>query len=277
MESVRKTKVIIAGGATVLLLFSGIAISIKGGATPKDDYYSAKNNYSTTVTTNNLAKVTTAHTTIKACETPTVETTYPIRFEIKMLDKEDNDSTGTTTTKSSENAQKPKTEKAKTTTKTLTVTEDSALIPIISDNDEICYTKIEPEEIVPEEVVPEEVIPEETVSEEIVTEDYTPYTWDGPVLNSFSGMVYGPSGTETYYNLDMTGVISIMESCGYYYDYWVREDGVKMYGDYVMVAADLNIRPRGSIVPTSLGLGIVCDTGGFVGWNSTNLDIATTW
>ena len=103
------------------------------------------------------------------------------------------------------------------------------------------------------------------------------YEWDGPVLNSFAGIVQGPSGNETFYNLDMSGVIGIMQNIGYDYSYWVRSDGVKMFGDYVMVAADLSIRPRGSLIPTSLGMGIVCDTGGFVSWDNTRLDIATTW
>ena len=64
---------------------------------------------------------------------------------------------------------------------------------------------------------------------------------------------------------------------GYDYEYWVRDDGVKMLGDYVMVAANLNLRPRGSLVETSLGTGIVCDTGGFAKKNPTQLDIAVTW
>lgn len=102
-------------------------------------------------------------------------------------------------------------------------------------------------------------------------------SWDGPILNSYNGLISGPSGNETYYNLYMGGVIANMQSLGYDYDYWVRDDGVKMYGDYVMVAADLSIRPKGTIVETSLGEGIVCDTGGFVNWDSTRLDIATAW
>ena len=61
------------------------------------------------------------------------------------------------------------------------------------------------------------------------------------------------------------------------YPYWVREDGVKMLGNYVMVAANLDLRPRGSKVPTSLGMGLVCDTGGFARNNRTQLDIATSW
>ena len=75
----------------------------------------------------------------------------------------------------------------------------------------------------------------------------------------------------------MSGVISIMRGIGNNDQYWVRSDGVKMLGDYVMVAANLNIRPRGSLVETSLGTGIVCDTGGFAAVNPTQLDIAVNW
>lgn len=103
-----------------------------------------------------------------------------------------------------------------------------------------------------------------------------PQTGTG-VLNRTLGTVMGPSGKETYYNLDMSGVIAIMQSMGYYADYWVREDGVKMYGDYIMVAANLSIRPKGTLVQTSLGMGMVVDTGGFAAANPYQLDIATTW
>ena len=68
-----------------------------------------------------------------------------------------------------------------------------------------------------------------------------------------------------------------MEALGYDYKYWIREDGVKMYGNYVMCAADLSIRPKGTILQTSLGTGIVCDTGSFVNQNRYQLDIATNW
>ena len=97
------------------------------------------------------------------------------------------------------------------------------------------------------------------------------------VLNRTLGTVMGPSGKETFYNLDMSGVIAIMQSMGYYADYWVREDGAKMLGDYIIVAADLNKYPRGTIVETSLGKGIVCDTGSFTQNSDTQLDIATDW
>ena len=103
------------------------------------------------------------------------------------------------------------------------------------------------------------------------------YTSDGAGLTASKGVHYGPSGKETYYNLNMSGVIDIMRGMGNNDNYWVRSDGVKMLGNYVMVAADLNTRPRGSIVDTSLGQGIVCDTGGFAASNPTQLDIATAW
>ena len=92
-----------------------------------------------------------------------------------------------------------------------------------------------------------------------------------------SGVFYGPSGKETYYNLDMSGVISTMRGMGNNDEYWIRMDGAKMLGDYIMVAADLNKHPRGSIVETSLGQGIVCDTGSFTYTSDTQLDIATSW
>ena len=57
----------------------------------------------------------------------------------------------------------------------------------------------------------------------------------------------------------------------------VRADGVKTLGGYVMVAANLRISPKGSFIKTSLGTGIVVDTGGFAAHNPTQLDIATNW
>ena len=101
--------------------------------------------------------------------------------------------------------------------------------------------------------------------------------WKGPVLTKSRGTIMGPSGKETYYNLNMDGVVRIMRRMGNNDEYWVREDGVKMLGDYVMVAANLDIRPRGSLVETSLGMGIVCDTGTFAKRNPYQIDIAVSW
>ena len=102
-------------------------------------------------------------------------------------------------------------------------------------------------------------------------------TWTGAVLTKSAGVVYGPSGKETYYNLDMSGVINIMRNLGYTGEYWVRSDGAKMLGDYIMCAANLSVHPRGSLVESSMGTCIVCDTGGFAYSNPNQLDIATTW
>ena len=100
----------------------------------------------------------------------------------------------------------------------------------------------------------------------------------GGKLTKRAGIYYGPSGKESYYNLDMSGVVSTMRSLGYTGEYAVRSDGVKTLGGYVMVAADLNAYPKGTLVSTSLGTGIVCDTGGFV-YNGSGVvfDIATDW
>ncbi len=106
----------------------------------------------------------------------------------------------------------------------------------------------------------------------------TASTYSGAVLTRSAGRVVGPSGgEETYYNMDMSGVIQIMRNMGNTDEYWVRDDGVKMLGAYVMVAANLSVYPRGSYVATSLGTGIVCDTGGFAVNSPYNLDIATNW
>jgi hypothetical protein len=60
-------------------------------------------------------------------------------------------------------------------------------------------------------------------------------------------------------------------------EYWIREDGCKMLGDYIMCAANLDVRPRGSLVESSLGTCIVCDTGGFAYSDPYQLDIAVNW
>ena len=104
--------------------------------------------------------------------------------------------------------------------------------------------------------------------------------WNGDVLSKSKGAIVGPSGKETYYNLNMSSVVRAMRNIGYSeeeYPYWVREDGVKMLGKYVMVAANYDIRPKGTIIQSSLGEAIVCDTGGFAKRNATQIDIAVSW
>lgn len=108
---------------------------------------------------------------------------------------------------------------------------------------------------------------------------------EAPVVNSYSGqkltasagVVQGPSGKESYYNMDMSTVVANANAQGISGSQWVRSDGAKMLGNYVMVAANLSVHPRGSIVSTSLGSGIVVDTGTFAASNQNQLDIATAW
>ena len=102
-------------------------------------------------------------------------------------------------------------------------------------------------------------------------------TYSGTPLSKSKGRINGPIGTETYYNLDMSGIVARLQRKGYEGEYWIREDGCKMFGSYIMVAASFELHPYGSIVETSLVYAIVCDTGGFVEWNPTGIDIATNW
>lgn len=108
-------------------------------------------------------------------------------------------------------------------------------------------------------------------------EEYSTSVYEGSVLTASSGVNYYGSQRETYYNLDMSGCVNIMRGMGNTDEYWVREDGCKMLGNYIMCAANLNIHPRGSLVETSLGTAIVVDTGGFADSDPYQVDIAVTW
>lgn len=111
--------------------------------------------------------------------------------------------------------------------------------------------------------------------EEESYEDSGDYEWSGKKLTKSAGVVSGsqtPSGyRETYYNLNMNGCLRAMglDSDGY----GVRSDGVKTYNGYVMVASpNLSKYPKGSYIPTTLGMGYVVDY-----CPSGALDIAVTW
>lgn len=118
-------------------------------------------------------------------------------------------------------------------------------------------------------------VAEETVDLNVSTKNSS---WTGQVLNSYVGAVYGPSGgKEVYYNMNMSQVVANLKSAGYEGDYWVRDDGIKMFGSYVMVAACYSVHPYGSFVETTLGTAIVCDTGTFAYSYPQMLDVAVTW
>lgn len=92
------------------------------------------------------------------------------------------------------------------------------------------------------------------------------------------GVFYGPSGKETYYNLNMSGIVKLLKSMQIQGDYWIREDGAKMYGNYVLCAADLRKYARGTIIQTSLGKAIVADTGSFTtNGSGVQVDLAVAW
>lgn len=91
----------------------------------------------------------------------------------------------------------------------------------------------------------------------------------GGILTPSSGVNMFNNRKETYYNLDMSGVVANAKNMGIEGDYWVRGDGVKMYGNYVIVAAQMD---KGTIIETSLGAGIVLD------WcPAGTIDIAVSW
>lgn len=90
------------------------------------------------------------------------------------------------------------------------------------------------------------------------------------------GRIKGVQAEETYYNLPMYRVVETMRMRGYSeadYPYYIREDGVKMLGDFIIVAADLTKYPRGTVVYTTLGQGLVCDTGE----DLNGFDLAVEW
>ncbi len=119
------------------------------------------------------------------------------------------------------------------------------------------------------------------ITQEYVTvlqpSDYTSYTRSAVPLTKELGVVFGPSGKETWYNLDMSKNVERLNSMGYPGKYWIRADGVKMCGDYIMCAASYLVHPFGSLVETSLGTAIVADTGGFAVTEPNMIDIATSW
>lgn len=120
-----------------------------------------------------------------------------------------------------------------------------------------------------------------TINDDAISGTYDDIPKDKTLYKLYqSGVHYGPSGRETYYNLPMENIVSHMRRRGYdemQYPYWIREDGIHMLGGYVMVAADLSSRPRGTILETSVGMAIVCDTGSFVAKYPDGIDIATNW
>lgn len=98
-------------------------------------------------------------------------------------------------------------------------------------------------------------------------------------LNKRDGVNYYNGTKETYYNLDMTKIYERADkNFGSHHKKWTREDGVKMYGPYVVLAVPFDVYPYGTTdIETSLGLGVALDTGKFAETNKNQIDVAVDW
>lgn len=127
--------------------------------------------------------------------------------------------------------------------------------------------------------IPSDSVPASTPEPSTASTPTPVYSYSGAVLTPTAGRISGPSGVETYYNLDMSGVVANTKNAGVAGDYWVREDGVKMYGNYVIAACDISgiVHNRYDVVETSLGSALCMDTGTFAASDPHQIDIAVTW
>lgn len=102
---------------------------------------------------------------------------------------------------------------------------------------------------------------------------------DASTLTRRGGVNYYNGQKETWYNLDMSAVYAKADAnFGRHHKKWTREDGVKCYGPYVVLAVPFDVYPYGTTdIPTSLGLGIALDTGAFAETNKNQVDIAVSW
>ena len=94
------------------------------------------------------------------------------------------------------------------------------------------------------------------------------------VLTAKLGTVNYNGHKETWYNLPMNRVVERAQNMGIPAEYWVRDDGVKMFGQWVILAAD-DSAIRYTFVDTSLGKGIILDT--HTTGDPNLYDIATDW
>lgn len=93
------------------------------------------------------------------------------------------------------------------------------------------------------------------------------------ILTATLGRISYSGHTETWYDLPMDKVVANAQEdipC----EYWVRDDGVKMFGEWVIVASHPSVI-RYSLVETSLGQGIVLDR--HTAGDTELYDIATDW
>jgi hypothetical protein len=94
------------------------------------------------------------------------------------------------------------------------------------------------------------------------------------ILTAKLGTIEYQGHTETWYDLPMSKVVANAQEAGIPCEYWIRDDGVKMFGEWVIVASHPSA-PKYSFVDTSLGLGIILDRHEMPDKNL--YDIATDW
>ena len=95
------------------------------------------------------------------------------------------------------------------------------------------------------------------------------------ILTARLGRVVYDGHPETYYNLRMDYVCQRATDLGIQGQYSVREDGCKMFGEYIIVATNWDVHPYGSLIETSRGMGIVLDH--HTNNDKTTVDLATDW
>lgn len=225
----------------------------------------------------NLVAFAVAFITVATVSISTPINRYDVMADEEIISEVDKSDTGVVSLVSSSTVDiAPK--KVELETKSVVEDETEPTSEEVTENSEVENSEVENLETeVYEDSTDDAYIESEDNTSNAVTDTYN---WNGSVLTQSSGINYGPSGLETYYNLPMDGVVSIMRNAGFSeeeYPYWESPEGYKMLGNYIMVAADLSIRPRGTTIETSLGMGLVCDTGSFIYTNPEQLDIAVNW
>lgn len=94
------------------------------------------------------------------------------------------------------------------------------------------------------------------------------------ILTAVLGRIQFGAHTETWYDLDMSKVVANAQAAGIPCEYSVREDGVKCFGPWVIVASHPSVT-RYTFVETSLGTGIILDRHEMP--DKDLYDIATDW
>lgn len=96
------------------------------------------------------------------------------------------------------------------------------------------------------------------------------------VLTARMGTINYIDHCETWYDLPMKRVVERADQhYGIQGVFAIREDGVKTYNGFVILATDWGKYPYGSTLETSLGTGVVLDA--HTANNENIVDVATAW